>query len=345
METVILRDDRFLEHDPGFGHPENPGRLRAIHEDLDARPPRGTRFAAPREATPDELERVHHASHIERMAQTAGGGLTPLDMDTATSERSYEVALLAAGSVVQATELVVAGTARGAFALVRPPGHHAERDRAMGFCLFNNVAVAAAHATAKLGCRRVAILDPDVHHGNGTQHAFWTRPDVLYVSSHRYPFYPGTGAVTEIGAGEGRGATVNLPLAAGAGDGDLLYLYREIAGPILEEFRPDLIVVSAGFDTWKRDPIGGMSVTEEGFAALFALFARWTAKHCPGRLVLALEGGYHPAGLVAGVRAALAAATGENTENDLDARESEAARVVARAARKILAPHWPSLRN
>jgi acetoin utilization deacetylase AcuC-like enzyme len=345
VETLLFRDDRFLAHDPGFGHPESAGRLRAIYDDLDARAPKGTRFAAPREATPDELERVHHASHIERIAQTAGAGRTPLDPDTATNERSYEAALLAAGSVVQAAETVVAGKARGAFALVRPPGHHAERDRAMGFCLFNNVAVAAAHATARLGCRRVLVLDPDVHHGNGTQHAFWTRPDVLYVSSHRYPFYPGTGALEEMGEGEGRGFTVNLPLAAGAGDGDLLFLYREVAEPIVEEYRPDLILVSAGFDTWKRDPLGGMAVTEEGFAALYALFAKWTETHCPGRLVLALEGGYDPAGLVAGVRAALGAATGANTETELDALPTEGARVVARAARRLLSPQWRSLRG
>ncbi len=346
VDTWILRDPLFLAHHPGAGHPERPARLEAVFEDLDARPVAGTRSVAPRKATRREIERVHTPAHVDRVAATAGRAHVQLDPDTATCPQSYEVALHAAGAVVQATEAVVQGEASGAFALVRPPGHHAEADRAMGFCLFNSVAVAAAHAVAELGCRRVAVLDPDVHHGNGTQHSFWGRRDVLYVSSHRYPFYPGTGWFDEIGEGEGLGFTVNLALPAGLGDADYGYLYSSVVGPIIDEYRPDLILVSAGFDIWKHDLLGDMKVSEEGFAALFGLFQRWADEHCGGRLVCALEGGYDPAGVVAGVRAALEVMTRARAPcKPLDAAPSEKTRDIAETARAVLAPHWRSLKR
>jgi acetoin utilization deacetylase AcuC-like enzyme len=345
MDTLILRDDCFLGHDPGTGHVESAGRLRAVYEDLDAREIPGTRLECPRAAHRDELERVHEASYVDRIGATAGQERIQLDPDTATSPGSYAAAVRGAGAVVQAVEAVVGGRAGGAFALVRPPGHHAESVRAMGFCLFNNVAVAAAHAVAELGCRRVLILDPDVHHGNGTQRSFWESREVLYVSSHRFPFYPGSGWFDETGAGAGEGHTLNLPMPAALGDADFLHLYSEVVEPVVSQFRPDLILVSAGFDTWQNDPLGGMSVTVDGYRALFGLFLRWAAEYCPGRLVFALEGGYDPAGVVVGVRAALELTAGVlEAPEAIEASPAPQAREIARQARTILSPYWSALR-
>lgn len=346
MDTIILRDQRFLAHDPGAGHPDNPGRLQAVHDDLDAHPIPGTRTLMPRSAHRKELERVHDAAHVDRIRGTEGLERVQLDPDTATSAGSYAAALHGAGAVLQSTEAVVNREANGAFALVRPPGHHAESSTAMGFCLFNNVAVAAAHAIDELECKRVLILDPDVHHGNGTQHSFWQRRDVLYISSHRFPFYPGTGAFDEVGTGAGEGYTVNLPLPAGMGNADFYHLYRHVVEPVVNEYRPDLILVSAGFDTWVNDPLGGMTMTADGYSALFGLFLRWAADHCPGRVVFALEGGYDPPGLVAGVRTALELTAGvREAPTEIEDPPCEAAREIVRHARRLLSPYWHSLRG
>jgi acetoin utilization deacetylase AcuC-like enzyme len=340
---LVLRDDLFLAHDPGPEHPESPERLRAIYRDLDTRPPSGLTTIRPAPAQQVDLERIHTPDYLSALLSVAGRR-AQLDPDTAVSPRSYEAAVLAAGATVQAAQAVVSGRADGAFALVRPPGHHAEANRAMGFCLLNNVAIAAAHAIDELGCRRVLIVDPDVHHGNGTQWAFWNRRDVLYISSHRFPFYPGTGSVTEIGDGPGLGYTVNLPLPGGSGDGDLLHVWEEIAGPIVKQFEPDLILISAGFDTWRGDPIGGMSVTERGFQGLFALYDSWAQTYCRGRTALALEGGYDSEGLVVGVRAALTA-LGGSTAPQFKPIPSPAVESVVTQARILLRPHWSNLRS
>jgi len=316
-----------------------------VHGDLDRRPVAGTTTAAPRPATRRELLALHSPAHLDAVERTAGLPRCRLDADTATSARSFEAACLAAGAAIGATEAVLSGAARGAFALVRPPGHHAEAGAAMGFCLFNNVAVAAAHAVAECGCRRVLILDPDIHHGNGTQHAFDERADVLYVSSHRFPYYPGTGWFDETGRGPGAGFTLNLPMPMGLGDADLLHLYRRAVGPVVAAFRPELILVSAGFDTWAADPLGDLAITAAGFAALYALFRGWADEHCPGRLVCALEGGYDPAGVVAGVRAALeACAAREAGPSEVDGEIGAAARQIAERSRAVMAPWWPALR-
>lgn len=344
MDTLILRDDRFLGHDPGPGNPERIERLLAVHASLDERPVAGTTSAAPRVAERQQLLAVHTEPHVQRVEATAGQGRTLLDVDTPTSAGSHEAAMLAAGGAVQAAEAVVNGAANGAFLLCRPPGHHAEPGAAMGFCLFNNAAVAAQFAVQQLGLRRVLVVDPDVHHGNGTQHAFWQRSDVMYVSSHRFPFYPGTGAATEVGQGAGAGFSVNMPLPAGLGDADLLHVYEQVASPIVRRFAPELIIVSAGFDTWHQDPLGDLAVTEAGFAALFGLFRSWADESCPGRMACLMEGGYALEGVVAGVRAGLTAMTAATTPAvGIDGPVSDAARAVAVRSRKALAPFWNEL--
>ena len=252
-------------------------------------------------ATDLELCRVHDPDYVASIRATAGRA-TALDPDTFTSPDSFEVAVLAAGAAVTAVDQVIGETKRPVLALVRPPGHHAERRKAMGFCLFNSVAIAAAHARAR-GVDRVAIVDFDVHHGNGTQAAFYDDPSVLFLSSHQYPYYPGSGAARESGSGAGAGYTVNMPLEAGATDGDLLLVYRTIALPILEQFRPGLMLVSGGFDAYEDDPLGGMRVTVGGFARLTSMLLEAAHRICDGRLVMVTEGGYDLPGLSGSLQA------------------------------------------
>src|SRR5947207_43878 len=226
MSLILIGSDRFAEHQTPAGHPERPERAEVMDVIAKRWRSRGTEVVAPRAATRDQLVRVHDPDYVRRISETTGRALA-LDSDTYTSPESYEIALLAAGAAIDGIERVMAGSHRAALALVRPPGHHAERDRAMGFCLFNNVAVAAAHARAQ-GAARIAIVDYDVHHGNGTQHMFEADPAVLYVSTHQFPYYPGTGAANEIGRGPGRGFTVNLPLEVGAVDEDYQIVFRDV---------------------------------------------------------------------------------------------------------------------
>ena len=245
----------------------------------------------PTAASREQIQRVHSSTHIDRV-ETLRGKRGALDGDTSLSENSVEAAYLAAGAAVDAVTAVTAGSAQHAFALVRPPGHHAEAQAAMGFCIFNNVAVAAEHALAECGCERVLIVDWDVHHGNGTQHSFWARRDVLFFSMHQFPFYPGTGDVDETGRDAGEGYNVNVPFPAGCDDGDYIAAARDLLVPMADSFAPDLVLVSAGFDAHRVDPLGGMNTTEEGFAAMTAIVRDIAAKHAQGRMVLTLEGGY-----------------------------------------------------
>ncbi|GJM22128.1 MAG: histone deacetylase [Planctomycetota bacterium] len=261
LPVLLLQDALCLEHHAGVQHPESPERLRLALQQLLTDLPDGVQLAAPRDATDTELARAHGADYLAQLAATAGKPRTVLDADTATSAHSWAAARRACGALLTGLDACLDGEARGAFALVRPPGHHAERDAAMGFCLVNHVAVAAEHARAR-GCQRVLIVDPDVHHGNGTQHSFEARDDVLFISSHRWPFYPGTGAPGEVGVGRGAGSTLNLPLQAGMGDAELLALWQQLAAPVVAEFAPDCVLVSAGFDAWQHDPLGGLRVTE-----------------------------------------------------------------------------------
>ena len=301
-DTLLLYDEAMCAHDMGAWHPERPERLRAVEQILKAQPIAGVRWATPPEGDRAAVERVHGARYVARI-ESLGGRNAQLDPDTSMSPGSLHAAHLATGAAVEAVEAVVAGRARNTFALVRPPGHHAEQTRAMGFCLYNNIAIAAEHARAELGCERVLVIDWDVHHGNGTQHSFEDRADVLYFSLHHYPFFPGSGALDEVGVGDGRGYTVNVPLHGGCGDPEFITTFQQVLVPIADRFRPDIVLVSAGYDAHHADPLGGMRVTSEGYAALCGIALDIAARHAGGRLALFLEGGYDLAGLAASVRA------------------------------------------
>jgi acetoin utilization deacetylase AcuC-like enzyme len=302
MRVGYCFDPSFLEHDPGTGHPEGPRRLEAVNRGLrEAGLLDALRPIEARPASRDELLRVHSAAHVDRVAATAGRHVQ-LDPDTATGPRSYEAATRAAGAVIAAVEAVVDGAVDRAFCAVRPPGHHATRDAAMGFCLFNNVACGAAAALAK-GLGRVAIIDFDVHHGNGTQDVFWTDRRVLYVSSHQFPLYPGTGDLQEQGGGDGEGFTVNLPMPAGCGDAEYAAVYREVVLPVVRAFDPQLVLLSAGFDAAAGDPLAGMRVSPTGFRAIVDACVAAAQGVAAGHVVAALEGGYSDAGLAYGTQA------------------------------------------
>ena len=347
--TGIVKDCRYLRHGTEFSHPETPQRLASIYEMLD-NPDMGWKFIGidAREATREELERVHLPAYIDRIAATAGEKLFMLDPDTVTTAESYDVARLAAGGVISAIDGVVSGQADNAFALVRPPGHHAQAEVAAGFCIFNNIAIGARDAIARHGMERVLIVDWDLHHGNGTQEAFYEDPQVLYFSTHQSPGYPGTGAMSELGRGPGLGYTLNIPLRGGADDALYVRLFRDILSPVAQAFRPEIILVSAGFDTYVGDPLGEMRVTPEGFACLTRILLNLAEATCGGRLALVLEGGYHIQGLTKCVRAVLLELLGETcaTEERLASLANEAdakADILIGRARQQFEPYWPVL--
>ncbi|MDX1444211.1 MAG: histone deacetylase [Gammaproteobacteria bacterium] len=327
-DVILYYDERMLAHRPdvneaflpgrldrrvreileglnvNWSYPEHPGRLTSVMELLEAEPVTGVRLEPGFAATADQLGRVHTASYLDDIYKLRGKNAW-LDIDTtAVSSGSVEAAEVAAGCAIAAVEAVVEGKSKSAFALVRPPGHHAEPVRARGFCMFNNVAVAAAHAQQQLGIERVLIIDWDAHHGNGTQEIFWADPDVMFFDTHRAPpFYPGSGALEEVGAGLGEGTTVNVPLPGSVGDMEMLRAFREILVPAADWFKPDLVLVSAGFDPHRLDLI--MNMSYDGFAALTGVVQDIADRHCEGRLAMVLEGGYHLESLSLGVRAVL----------------------------------------
>jgi acetoin utilization deacetylase AcuC-like enzyme len=306
MATVsVARDKKFLEHDQGHGHPESPERLVAIDRallDLKA-----TLEEIPaRAATREELERVHTSPYLD-MLQRIRGKPTILDADTATSAGSIDAAFLAAGAAIELCTRVAKKETPPGLALVRPPGHHAVEDSAMGFCLLNNVAIAARALIAGGFAQRIAIYDWDVHHGNGTQDTFYEDPNVLYMSTHQSPFYPGTGAKSEVGHGKGEGSTLNIPLPAGTPDELFTRATKDVLLPAAENFAPDMILISAGFDPFELDPLGGFRVTINGFKTVAALWREYAEKRCGGRIAGVLEGGYHLEGLGASVRSVLEA--------------------------------------
>lgn len=294
VDTGIVKDPRYLAHRPANGHLENHHRLQVIYDMLESSGITARlREIVPRFATKEEIAALHAVEYVEKIAATAGKSTIALTPDTHVSPGSYDAARLAVGGLLEAVSAVVAGQLANAFALVRPPGHHAEKSRALGFCLFNNVALAAEHALAVLGLRRVLVVDWDVHHGNGTQHFFEDDNRVLFFSVHQYPHFPGTGYFTETGRGKGEGYTINIALPYGYGDAEFAALFHRLLHPVALAFRPDLILVSAGFDTHALDPMGKMRMTPAGFACLTRSLMNIADQCCGGRIVLALEGGYH----------------------------------------------------
>lgn len=292
---LVVHAPESLDHRVPPGFPELPERVAAIVRELGADPRfrlRAVPLAGSEEGLLDAVAAVHDRRYVERFRRAAERGDGLLDgADNPLVPASFRATLAATGAAIAALD-AVAAEGGAAFAAIRPPGHHAERDLAMGFCFFNHAAVVVERARRAHGCERVAIVDVDVHHGNGTQHLFEARADVLYASLHQWPFYPGTGAAAERGVGAGEGFTVNVPLAAGGGDAEWTAGLDEVVVPALERFAPDLLVLSAGFDAWRADPLGGMRVTEAGFAAMGERLLGFAARRCGGRAVALLEGGY-----------------------------------------------------
>lgn len=305
-KTGVVASSVYLNHIHDCGHIESPRRLEAIYERLARSDAKGLYIPLkPRSATLEELAWNHTQRYIESIRYTSQRELTQLDPDTLASSGSWEAACYAAGGVFAALDAIAEGRVSNALVLVRPPGHHAERDHAMGFCLFNNVALGAYYARNRLNWPKIAIVDWDLHHGNGTQHSFYDKNWVLYCSTHQYPHYPGTGASSETGEGEGKGFTLNVPMSAGAGDAEYIRVFEEILSPAISAFGPDVILVSAGFDIHYSDPLGGMRVTEQGFAALARILLNLAGELCKGRIVFCLEGGYNLQALADGVFAVL----------------------------------------
>jgi acetoin utilization deacetylase AcuC-like enzyme len=314
LPLTIFTSDRFADHLTPPGHPERPERAEAMQFVVAQWRGRGGAIEEAHPAATDQLARVHDADYISMVRETAGRAVA-LDPDTFTSPDTYDVACLAAGAACQAVDYALEDDGRRAIAVVRPPGHHAERGKAMGFCFFNNIAVAAAHARAR-GLSRVAIVDYDVHHGNGTQWCFYDDPSVLFISSHQFPYYPGTGAASDIGRGRGEGLTVNLPLEVGATDADYELVYRQVALPVLQQFKPDLVLLSAGFDAHHRDPLAGMRLTTEQFGRLTGFIVQAADEICGGRVVALTEGGYDLHALASSLDLVIRVLAGESTLDD-----------------------------
>lgn len=289
MAGVLICDSRFENHKPGPRHPEGPDRIRGLVEGFESVKNPPWERQSPRKANESKIKIVHESSYVEEVRE-ASAWEKPLDADTYLSSESFETALWAAGSSLHLARRALEGGQAG-FGGVRPPGHHAEPARGMGFCLFNNVAIAADWATRRN--RRVAILDIDVHHGNGTQKIFYDRSDVLYVSFHQHPFYPGTGSGNETGTAEGQGYTLNIPLAAGAGWEQLGPAWEDTIQPAIVSFQPEVLMVSAGFDAHVSDPIGGLSLTDEDFLRMAYDMNDWARTFAEGRILGLLEGGYN----------------------------------------------------
>jgi acetoin utilization deacetylase AcuC-like enzyme len=315
--VALYRSPRFRDHETG-SHPENASRLVAVDDVLERYNLAAGRPLIPfAEASDEVLTRVHDPRYVEGVREFAARGGGWLDGDTFVGKESVSIAALAAGAAVAAVDASLDDTAPRGFVLARPPGHHATSGRGMGFCIFNTIATAAAHALAR-GITRVVVVDWDVHHGNGTQDIFYTSDRVLYISVHQSPLYPGTGAATERGAGPGIGYTLNIPLAAGADDATYSTIFDDVVVPAARDFAPELVLVSAGFDAHKDDPLAGMGLTTPEFYALGRRVVDVADQYAEGRLVAVLEGGYDPPALAASVAATLAALDGEITSFDED---------------------------
>jgi len=304
MSTGFIYHPDTLQHDTGSGHPESPSRQSVLQERFlkiaqsDENSDRALRLEIIKTIPHSELYRWIHEVHLPSYTKDLKLRLPKservyLDPDTPLAPASLKAAEMAVSGVLMAVDSVMSGRVQNAFCAIRPPGHHAEKDRAMGFCLYNNIAVAARYIQLKYGLKRVFIIDWDVHHGNGTQNTFYDDPSVFYFSSHQFPCYPGTGRESERGSGQGEGFTLNCPLPRGAGDREILAIYEKALRIALSSFRPDFILISAGFDAHRDDPLAGLEVTEKGFQEMTAVVASLAASYCQGRIVSSLEGGYN----------------------------------------------------
>lgn len=304
-KTGFIYHDAFLQHETGYGHPERPDRLRSITHHLQ-QAGMWIQLQHPHfdKASEKWILRVHTARHWKFVKESCARGVEILDQgDTHVCPKSYDVALLAVGGVLVGIDAVMKGALKNVFCAVRPPGHHAESDAAMGFCLLNNVAIGARYAQQQYRIGKVAIVDWDVHHGNGTQEIFYEDPSVFYISTHQYPFYPGTGARTETGNGKGKGYTLNCPMSVNSGEKEYMEAFTKEIVPAVETYKPDLLIISAGFDAHKDDPLANINLTEESFAKFTRMLMEIADKHCGGKLVSVLEGGYNLEALARSVEA------------------------------------------
>jgi acetoin utilization deacetylase AcuC-like enzyme len=347
MRTGIIISDEFRKHDPGKGHPESPRRIDAVTRAIQSPAIAGKlEVLSPKPAEKEHILLVHSERLYDEVMATRGRERTQFDADTVASRDTAEVAHLAVGSVLTAIDRVMQpGNTRldNAFAFPRPPGHHAKPDKAMGFCFFNNVAIGAMYALKTYPVRRVLIVDFDVHHGNGTQKAFYTSPEVLYVSTHQSPHYPGTGGIHEVGKDEGEGFTLNAPMPEGMGDPEYLRVFREVLMPVAREYRPDLVLVSAGFDAHRDDPLAGMELTSSGYRALAAEILAVAREACAGRAVFALEGGYDLSALEESIASVLGVMTGGDPGESVDS--GTAADDLVRELKAVHRDYWTSLRS
>jgi acetoin utilization deacetylase AcuC-like enzyme len=338
LRTGCVCDPRYADHEVPPGHPERPERIEALLDLMRRYRREGIVPVAPRAATVEEISSNHDRRYVERVRATAGQPFVVFDGDTTAYAASYETALLAAGGLLELIDRVMTGEADNGFAMVRPPGHHAESDRAMGFCFFNNAAVGARYLRTKHKLERILVVDWDVHHGNGTQRSFYADKHVLYLSLHQYPHYPGTGAANEAGVGDGLGYTVNVPFPGGYGDDEYAAAFRRIVEPIGRQFAPQFVLVSAGFDAHRRDPLSQMRVSTEGYAAMTRSVLDIAREAAGGKCVAVLEGGYDLEALAESVSAVLDALGGK----DLDAPrpQGSGAETVLDAVTRVHRRFW-----
>jgi acetoin utilization deacetylase AcuC-like enzyme len=344
--TTVFYDPLYLEHDTGFGHPERAERLEAALRMLERTGlAEKVEISSPRDATQEEIELVHPPSYVKKVREMAESGGGYLDMDTPVSPRSYAAALRSAGAGLTGLERIFAGESDNAFCLARPPGHHATPTRGMGFCLFNNNAVAARFAMERFGVERIFILDWDAHHGNGIQDIFYEDPRVLYVSLHQYPHYPGSGYLTEVGKGEGEGYTVNFPLPPRSGEEVYLAAFDEVILPVARRYRPQLVLVSAGYDGHFSDPLCSMLLTARSYAEMTDRLLRLAGETCDGKVLVNLEGGYNLVGVSASIANTVASLAGVDTRVQEESGapgelRSEGGMEVVEAVKETISPYW-----